>query len=376
MVGVGREQDTLADPDPGGVPDGGGDGDVAVFGDAACAVAGAGDQDQAAGDAPGQQISGMPVEGADDRFVDDAAVGVDRPDAVHGRGSGRLLDACHRQRGTRSEGGGVAVCEAESDDGSSAQIPKSYVDETGYPLGSWVGTQRNRRAKCTLTVEQQRRLEQFPGWTWDVRVDLWELGFRHLNAYDQRGNARVPTGHVDQAGYRLGQWCKVQRRNRNLSAQRRRQLEALPGWTWDAVADQWERGFQHLAAYVDQHGHAQVPDAFGSEDKFRLGQWVGVQRRAQSTGSLSAARQLRLAALPGWTWNPIADQWEHGFAILASFVEEHGHARVPKACMVGTFRLGQWVLTQRDRYAKERMPGLLHDQVTVVTQPYRLLLGS
>ncbi|MFI9536926.1 hypothetical protein ACIG56_27230 [Nocardia fusca] len=48
VVGVGGEQDTLADTDARGVPDGSRDGDVAVFGDAAFAVAGAGDQDQPA----------------------------------------------------------------------------------------------------------------------------------------------------------------------------------------------------------------------------------------------------------------------------------------------------------------------------------------
>ncbi|WP_280471737.1 helicase associated domain-containing protein [Nocardia cyriacigeorgica] len=238
-----------------------------------------------------------------------------------------------------------------------AQVPKSYFDETGFALGSWVGTQRTRRGKDTLSVEQQRRLSELPGWIWDARVDQWEQGFRQLADYvDRHGDARVPSGHVDDTGYRLGQWCKVQRRNRELSTERRRRLDSLPGWTWDAVADQWEQGFRHLTAYVGQHGHARVPDAFESEDEFRLGQWVGVQRRAQSTGNLSAARQLRLTALPGWTWNPLADQWEDGFAALASFVEQHGHARVPREFLVGNLRLGQWVLTQRSRYAKGRMP--------------------
>ncbi|GGK33993.1 DEAD/DEAH box helicase [Nocardia camponoti] len=238
-----------------------------------------------------------------------------------------------------------------------AQVPKSYVDESGFPLGSWAATQRNRRARGTLPVDQERRLNHLPGWVWDIRIDQWEQGFRHLTAYvDQHGHARVSSGHVDHAGYRLGQWCKVQRRNRNLSAERRRRLEALRDWTWDAVADQWGQGFRHLTAYVDQHGHARVPDAFQSEDKFRLGQWVGVQRRAQSTGSLSTDRQRRLTTLPGWTWNPVADQWEHGFAVLTIFAEENGHARVPSECLAGDFPVGQWVLTQRARYASGRIP--------------------
>ncbi|MGW6332936.1 hypothetical protein [Nocardia rhamnosiphila] len=62
LVGVGGEQGAVADADSGGVADEGQEGDAAVFGDAAFAVFGAGDQDQSAGHTPGQQVAGMPAE--------------------------------------------------------------------------------------------------------------------------------------------------------------------------------------------------------------------------------------------------------------------------------------------------------------------------
>ena len=51
---------------------------------------------------------------------------------------------------------------------------------------------------------------------------------------EREGHARVPAGHVE-AGFRLGQWVKVQRRSHpTMSADRAARLEALPGWTWEA----------------------------------------------------------------------------------------------------------------------------------------------
>ncbi|MGW4847393.1 helicase associated domain-containing protein [Nocardia brasiliensis] len=234
-----------------------------------------------------------------------------------------------------------------------AQVPKSYVDETGFALGSWVGTQRTRRGKDTLSVEQQRRLSELPGWIWDTRVDQWEQGFRQLADYvDRHGDARVPSGHVDDTGYRLGQWCKVQRRNRELSTERRRRLDSLPGWTWNAVADQWEDGFAALADFVEQHGHARVPRDFLVGD-FRLWQWVLTQRSRYAKGRMPDKQMKRLEDLTGWSWDTLADQWEEGLAHLVDYVTEHGQALVPQDYVrQGGFRLGTWVATQRSRYAK------------------------
>ena len=137
-------------------------------------------------------------------------------------------------------------------------------------------------------------------------------------------------------GHRAAQCTQA----RKLSPERGKRLEALPGWSWDAVADQWEEGFQYLSAFVRQEGHARVPDKH-HENGFRLGQWVRIQRSVHKQGKLSPERIERLEALPGWTWDPRSDRWEEGFLHLAAFVEREGHARVPRDHGEGGFRLGQ-----------------------------------
>ena len=76
------------------------------------------------------------------------------------------------------------------------------------------------------------------------------------------------------------------------------------------------------------------------------------QRNNHTKGTLDADRQRRLEELPGWTWDPIADQWEEGFSRLLHYVERHGDARVPQSYTVDGYRLGQWVNAQRGKHAK------------------------
>ena len=71
---------------------------------------------------------------------------------------------------------------------------------------------------------------------------------------------------------------------------------------------------------------------------------VGSQQRYEhAEGTLEADRERRLQDLPGWTWDPFADQWEEGFRRLQDYVKRHGDARVPQSYTVDGYRLGTWV---------------------------------
>jgi len=87
----------------------------------------------------------------------------------------------------------------------------------------------------------------------------------------------------------------------SLDVERQHRLEEIPGWTWNPHADSWERAFQLVEKYAQEHGHARVPDAY-SVKGFRLGSWVGIQRAAYRNGMLAAEREKRLQQLPSWVW--------------------------------------------------------------------------
>ena len=92
------------------------------------------------------------------------------------------------------------------------------------------------------------------------------------------------------------------------------------------------------------------------------------QRQTNKKAQLSPDRADRLAASPGWSWDPRAEDWKEGFRHLNSFVLREGHARVAQGHREGEFRLGTWVAGQRQAHKEagltperearlERLPG-------------------
>jgi predicted helicase len=194
------------------------------------------------------------------------------------------------------------LLEAFAKENGHCRMLAKYKSGDGYRLGSWIDKQRARKGKMDAVRRQQ--LEALPGWSWDVLSDQWEEGFSHLKQFSEReGRCRVPRSYKTNEGYRLGQWVTVQRRSckDRFDPVRRQRLEALPGWSWDVLSDQWEEGFSHLKQFSEREGHCRVPAKYKTEDGYRLGVWISKQRARKD--KMNAVRRQRLKALPGWVWN-------------------------------------------------------------------------
>ena len=237
----------------------------------------------------------------------------------------------------------------------SARMPQEYVDPAdGVRLGNWVTNQRMLRRQGRLSEERQQRLEELPDWSWEPKAEAWDEKFEALANYvAQHGDARVPPD-FEIKGVRLDWWCRSQRAaagKGQLSEPRRRRLEALPGWAWDTFDAQWESAFRSLLTFVEREGTSVVPQSH-REDGFTLGGWVSQQRGKRAKGELSAERQCRLEAMPGWSWDPNSDNWETAFALLCTYQRENGTPVVPRGQVYAGFKLGAWVDRQRSAYRK------------------------
>jgi predicted helicase len=150
-------------------------------------------------------------------------------------------------------------------------------------------------------------------------TESWMFWFGLLDTFaEEHRHSRVPATYRSNDGYRLGNWVVNQRViKEKMDLYRRQRLEALPGWSWDARSDDWEEAFAQLKQFVDREANCQLTAKSRTEDGYRLGQWVSIQR--QFKGKMDPDRRQRLEALPGWSWDPLSDQWNKGFSYLKSF---------------------------------------------------------
>lgn len=265
---------------------------------------------------------------------------------------------------TRFETGYAHLAAFAAEHGTCA-VPQGYLTADGYKLGYWVGNLRSRFKRGSLSNEQIRRLETLSGWTWtDQHAEQWDTGYGYLAAFTaERGHAGVLVKYTTADGYALGKWAARQRRafkEGMLSKEQIRGLEALPGWTWNRFVAKWDKGFDHLAAYVAEHGDCNFGSNHMTDDGYALGAWASWQRRASTGGKLSNEQIRLLEALPGWTWDRSADLWEQNLQQVLAYAKEHGHSRVPASYMADGHKPGKWAATQRNLY---RNGSLTEDQV-------------
>lgn len=235
-------------------------------------------------------------------------------------------------------------------------VPSTHQTNGGYRLGLWVSNQR--ATKNNLIADRARRLESIPGWSWNTFDEAWEVGFRHLQEFSEHEkHCRIPASYRSSDGYQLGVWVSRQRKNKSsLSPNLKLRLEEISGWVWDALSDQWDVGFQYLLDFYEREGHCQVPYRTITNNGFRLGQWVGTQRRA--IDSLLPERKSKLDSIAGWVWDANDQAWDTGFNRLSEFSRNQQHCRVPSNFVTSDgFKLGLWVRHQRgykDKLAYER----------------------
>lgn len=245
------------------------------------------------------------------------------------------------------------------EENGNAAVPITYRTRDGFRLGGWVREQRGCYAKGTLDPERRKRLEDLDGWVWNTRDDGWENGFTHLSQHlAETGTTAVPQGFKTADGYQLGNWVLNQRafyRKGKLAPGRITRLEKLHStWSWDPYVAAWENGFDHLKQFVVSEKHTSIPQPYRSPDGFKLGGWVAKQRADFRSGRLDQSRKERIEALhPTWTWDPLGDRREEGFAHLENFIVGEGHARVSRSYKTPCgFKLGKWVGNARTAHKK------------------------
>lgn len=180
----------------------------------------------------------------------------------------------------------------------------------------------------------------------------WQFWFGLLEEYvEEFGDALVPD-KFDYRNKKLGTWISnIRRRKDRLNDNHIRKLEALSGWSWDPLDDNWNQHFQALSLFLKDH------DIFDLKQDLiftglRLGQWVQVQRTNKR--KMTNIRKTLLEGLPSWVWNTLESRWDGMFHLLQTYLRENKYIYPSSTEVYEGERLGQWVQVQRS--ANKKLP--------------------
>ena len=241
-------------------------------------------------------------------------------------------------------------------------VPVDYRPghDPGFPVGRWVERQVHDYNGGRMAPELAARLEAIPGFVWGRNDAVHKEILRRLAHYAaEYGTAGPAAKFVTDDGYPLGrEVVRLRRRHRQglLPANRIRDLERLPGWTWegsrpsraDSEPERFANAVSALRAYAGEHGTCAIPPDVRLPDGRDLGSWVHKQREAYRRGRLTEDQIADLETVPGWYWDRREHLWEQGLTRIRAYAAEHDTADVPREYVTGDgFKLGSWVIQRR-----------------------------
>lgn len=238
-------------------------------------------------------------------------------------------------------------------------VPTTYVNDNGFPLGMWLKRQvpdENGNTQTKVTPEKEKKLDAI-GMIWDRPEDSWEVRFALVKAYyEEHGDLKIPPQYKAD-GVWIAKWLNEQRQiyignrpGKQLAEDQIQRLEAI-GMTWEnrthaAMKKAWQEQYEEAELYFRQHGDLKIPGDYRTASGKNLCIWIVKQRAMQKQGKL-APDQVKLLTEIGMEWE-LADPWEVGFSHAEQYFRDHGSLPTGGSyiCEDG-YRLGSWLSNQR-----------------------------
>lgn len=181
------------------------------------------------------------------------------------------------------------------------------------------------------------------------RDKRWQIKLGRLRDYVAR-TGRQPKCQEDDGEWKIGEWCNMQRRERDeMAPERVRALESVLGWRWSRST--WWETFKKLQEFVE--AKERLPKYREKYEEINLGVWCASQRVRHEAKKLDPERAAALETVAGWRWLKPATRWEEKIRRLAEYVEREG-------CLPrgndhdGEWNIGRWCTAQRRRRSRLR----------------------
>jgi hypothetical protein len=225
-----------------------------------------------------------------------------------------------------------------------------------------------------LIVERRRReLLSLSSGKWRMWEEVWLDRLEEIIKFYYK-HGRLPSrGAKDKIELSSATWMHHQRTSKRcldegkpskgkMTPERIATLECMSWWVWDAQEAAWQSQFEDLKAYVQTYG--KIP----SRSDPSCGFWVDTQRMAyrawkaresgeetdkykSNTSNMGEERASKLESIPGWSWEPLEDNWESKYQELLEYVEKHN--KIPAQ---SDPNCGFWVDNQRKAYRAWKEP--------------------
>ena len=205
-------------------------------------------------------------------------------------------------------------------------ISSHYITKDNFKLGQWIVAQRKAYKTGKLTTEQIEKLESI-GMVWQVLENQWNEAYdRALEYYNEYENLLVSQDYVTKDNFKLGKWICNQRtayKSRNLTTWQIEKLESI-GMVWEAFEDQWNEGYSKAFEYYYEHKNLRVLSNYVTKDNFKLGQWLGTQRRTYKKGTLPTEQIKKLESI-GMVWDVKANKED-----IANYLDNECPVKIDK----------------------------------------------
>lgn len=243
-------------------------------------------------------------------------------------------------------------------------VPSQYV-VNGVWLAKWLNEQKliaEGKRKKKHSPEQLSKLEAIGlryGSTY--YEEQWQERYEIAKAYyEQHGDLKVPYAYCE-GDFPLGNWLskqKSQYRDGNMPDEHYALLSAI-GMDWDNakeknIRNSYAQGFQHLEAFIAEHGVDALTGAVICEDGYRLGSWFANCKTKYRNGKMPKKHITHFEQLGVQLEK--SDAWEERFQEVKAYLEKNDTAYVPKGTYSESgYDLFSWVSDQRRAYKKGKL---------------------
>ena len=192
--------------------------------------------------------------------------------------------------------------------------------------------------------------------------EMYELAKKY---YEYHGDLKIPAKfktingyEYNDTGVNLGTWLYTQRKNKNLSDERRNLLSSIGMSLRGDNDSQWNKYYELAKKYYEHYGILKIPTKFKTingyefnETGINLGIWLASQR---ANKNLSEERR-RLLSNIGIRFEDYYDlQWNKNYELAKKYYEYHGNLEIPvKFKTINGYEyndtgvnLGKWLYTQ------------------------------